>query len=186
MQIIERTAARPSAPTATSMPPAVSGLADGLAERLADGLAERLAGGRFARLTDASVLLQATGGNKEAFRQMLSVFLQIFPDMVERLQQVFAARNFTCLVQSVHSVKGCLFLIGAIGSAERMERIESIERGKTVLCGDIEFEKLMQELRLVIEEIKNELELAALPPERALTLMTNVKNLVPEAGVCRD
>ena len=39
-----------------------------------------------ARLTDSSVLLQAAGGNHAAFRDLLHLFMSIFPAMVQRLE----------------------------------------------------------------------------------------------------
>jgi two-component system sensor histidine kinase/response regulator len=109
------------------------------------------------RLTDPDVLLRATGGDRQACHRMLTLFLQIFPAMVLSLEQVFATGNRSCVAQAAHMVKGCLVLVGATGSAERVERIESAARYETAQCRLAEFEKTVQELRTVIEEIESEL-----------------------------
>jgi hypothetical protein len=111
---------------------------------------------RAAKLTDSAVLLRATSGNREAFHQIMSVFLRIFPGMVLSLEQLFEDGDLPDLAHSAHLVRGCLALVGANVSAERIARIESAARNRTPQCHLAEFEKTMQELRSVIDEIESE------------------------------
>lgn len=110
-----------------------------------------------ARLTDSTVLLQAAGGHTDAFRDLLHIFLSIFPDMLDRLDHFFAAGNFSRVVQQAHDVKGCLYLVGATRCAEKMESIEIAARHDRALCHSAEFEQLMDEMRSVIEEVEGDL-----------------------------
>lgn len=121
-----------------------------------------------ARLSDSTVLLQAAGGNRDAFRDLLHLFLSIFPDMVERLEIFFSAGNFPKVVQQAHNVKGCLYLVGAMRSAEKMESIEMAARHDRALCHGAEFEQLMDEMRSVIVEIEGDL-------SAAMTLLSTKK-----------
>lgn len=115
------------------------------------------------RLTDPSVLLQAAGDNEDAFFDLLRLFLTIFPAMLGRLEYFFAAADMPKVAQQAHSVKGCLYLVGAMDSAERLESIEMMARRDT-LCSGVEFEQLMGEMRSVIEEVEGDLNPAALLP----------------------
>ncbi len=114
------------------------------------------------RLTDPTMLLQAAGDNNEAFRDLLRLFLSIFPDMVERLEHVFAAEDVANVAQQAHCVKGCLYLVGAMRSADNVETIEMAARHDKVLCSGAEFEELMDEMRSVIVEVENDLKPAPL------------------------
>jgi HPt (histidine-containing phosphotransfer) domain-containing protein len=108
-------------------------------------------------LTDPTVLLQAAGDNKDAFCDLLRLFLSIFPAMVDRLEYFFAAADVPKVTQQAHGVKGCLYLVGAMRSAEKVEAIEMIARRDKVLCSSAEFEQLMGEMRSVIEEVESDL-----------------------------
>lgn len=121
-----------------------------------------------ARLTDSTVLLQATGGNIDVFRDLLHLFLSIFPDMVEQMSYFFAAGNFSRALQQAHDVKGCLYLVGATRCAERMESIEMAACRDRALCHSAEFEQLMDEMRSVIEEVENDLSSAMLLPPKEM------------------
>ncbi len=109
------------------------------------------------RLTDPTVLLQAAGDNKDAFCDLLRLFLSIFPAMVDRLEYFFAAADVPNVAQQAHGVKGCLYLVGAMRSAEKVEAIEMIARRDKALCSSAEFEQLMGEMRSVIEEVESDL-----------------------------
>jgi hypothetical protein len=109
------------------------------------------------RLTDPSVLLQAAGDNKAAFCDLLRLFLTIFPDMVGRLEYFYAAADVPKVAQQAHDVKGCLYMVGAMRSADKVEAIEMIARHDQALCPGAEFEQLMGEMRSVIEEVESDL-----------------------------
>ncbi len=116
------------------------------------------------RLIDSSVLLQAAGDKKEAFFDLLRLFLAIFPAMVARLEYFYAAADLPEVAQQAHGVKGCLYLVGAMRSAGKVEAIEMIARHDRVLCCSTEFEELMAEMHSVIEEVEGDLNPAALLP----------------------
>jgi hypothetical protein len=115
-----------------------------------------------ARLTDSTMLLQAASDNKDAFRDLLRLFIAIFPDMVDRLACFFAAEDVANVAQQAHCVKGCLYLVGAMHSADKVEVIEAAARHDKVLCSGAEFEELMDQMRSVIEEVENDLKPAPL------------------------
>jgi HPt (histidine-containing phosphotransfer) domain-containing protein len=119
-----------------------------------------------ARLTDSTMLLQAAGGSNDDFRDLLRLFLSIFPAMVDRLELFFADENMPEVAQQAHDVKGCLYLVGAMRSADRVESIEVAARHDRALCHGAEFEQLMDEMRSVIDEIEGDLNSATmLSPE---------------------
>ena len=91
---------------------------------------------------------------------LLHLFMSIFPAMVQRMELFFAAGNFPKVVQQAHELKGCLYLVGAMRSAERMDAIESAARHDRALCHGTEFEQLMDEMRSVIEEVEGDLMLS--------------------------
>jgi hypothetical protein len=66
------------------------------------------------------------------------------------------------VAQQAHCVKGCLYLVGAMHSADKVEVIEAAARHDKVLCSGAEFEELMDEMRSVIEEVENDLKPAPL------------------------
>ncbi len=103
------------------------------------------------------MLLQAAGGNKEAFRCLLRLFIAIFPDMVARLQHYFVAPDLPSLAQQAHCVKGCLYLVGAMSCADKVEAIEVAARHDKALCSRGEFEQLMDEMRSLIDEVEGDL-----------------------------
>jgi HPt (histidine-containing phosphotransfer) domain-containing protein len=109
------------------------------------------------RLTDPTVLLQAAGDNKDAFCDLLRLFLSIFPSMVDRLEHFYAAADVPKVAQQAHGVKGCLYLVGAMRSAEKVEAIEMVARRDKALYPSAEFEQLMGEMRCVIEEVNSDL-----------------------------
>jgi HPt (histidine-containing phosphotransfer) domain-containing protein len=115
------------------------------------------------RLTDQAMLLQAVGDNRDAFRDLLRLFIAIFPGMVNRLEDFFAAEDVANVAQQAHCVKGCLYLVGAMPSADKVEVIEAAARHDKVLCSCVEFERLMDEMRCVIAEVEGDLKPATLP-----------------------
>lgn len=108
------------------------------------------------------MLLQATGDNKDAFRDLLRLFVAIFPGVVDRLEHFFAAEDVANVVQQAHCVKGCLYLVGAMPSADKVEVIEMAARHDKALCSRLEFERLMDEMRCVIAEVEGDLKPAPL------------------------
>lgn len=114
------------------------------------------------RLTDQTMLLQAAGDNKDTFRDLLRLFVAIFPGMVDRLEHFFVAEDVANVVQQAHCVKGCLYLVGAMPSADKVEVIEMAARHDKALCSRLEFERLMDEMRCVIAEVEGDLKPAPL------------------------
>jgi len=109
------------------------------------------------RWTDPTMLLQAANGNQDVFCHLLRLFLAIFPEMVSRLAYFQAAADAANVAQQAHQVRGCLYLVGAMRSAEQVEAIEMMARHDKALCCSAEFEQLMGDMRSVIEEVESDL-----------------------------
>lgn len=109
------------------------------------------------KLTDPSVLMRAVEHNKESFDAMSHMFLRIFPEMIERLEEFVAIGNLIGIANEAHSLASCLFIAGATCIGEKMQALESDARQKAFNYSHAEFAEIKTTLLLVMEEVESNL-----------------------------
>lgn len=105
-------------------------------------------------LIKPEVLMRAVDNNTEVFLHLLGVFLRICPEMLDRLEQSIAAGNQASICQQAHSLKGCLLLIGAEPTSEKLNLMERAARNNEANCDPATFSSLRLEFDQVIAEVK--------------------------------
>lgn len=114
-------------------------------------------------LIEPDVLMRAVDNNTEVFVHLLGVFLRICPEMLDRLEQSHAAGNQASICQQAHSLKGCLLLIGAEHTSEKLNLMEKAARDNEANCDPAYFASLRAEFDLVIKEVQACLEKNTVP-----------------------
>lgn len=105
-------------------------------------------------LIKLEVLMRAEDNNTEVFVHLLGVFLRICPEMLDRLEQSVATGNQASICQQAHSLKGCLLLIGAEDTSEKLNSMERAARNNEANCDPAYFASLRQEFGQVISEVQ--------------------------------
>ncbi|MEB0010074.1 Hpt domain-containing protein [Glaciimonas sp. Gout2] len=109
------------------------------------------------KLTDPSILMRAVEHDEDAFDAMSRVFLRIYPEMIERLDEFVAIGNLKEIAHQAHSLANCLFIVGATCIGEKMQDIETDARQKLFKYSDAEFSEIKTMLLLVMQEVESNL-----------------------------
>ena len=105
-------------------------------------------------LIEPDVLMRAVDNNTSVFVHLLGVFLRICPEMLDRLEQSVTSGNQASICQQAHSLKGCLLLIGAERTSEKLNLMERAARNNEANCDPAYFASLRIEFDQVIAEVQ--------------------------------
>jgi len=80
---------------------------------------------------DLDSALQRLDGDRQLLREVIAMFLEDCPRLVEQIRSSLHNQDTTELRRSAHKLKGCVGYIGAYGVAQLSHRLECIaESGK--------------------------------------------------------
>jgi HPt (histidine-containing phosphotransfer) domain-containing protein len=110
-------------------------------------------------LVDWPSLRRRVGGDLGLLREMLSIFADEYPTMLDNLEQAIRRGDFVAAEKLSHKLKGSLLQFSARAAAETAARLEKMGKLKT-----------LDDAGTVLEELRRELE----------ELMLSLKALVSE------
>ena len=103
---------------------------------------------------DLAALLDQFGGLREVLREVIEVYLDRYPLMVDEVRRAVAFRDTALLGRTAHTLKGavCTFGVGAV-----TEAAAALERaGK---CGDLSrIDEMYARLDIEVDQLRTELQ----------------------------
>jgi two-component system sensor histidine kinase/response regulator len=90
--------------------------------------AGRGVGGEGRTIIDRSEALERVGGDVELLRELIEVFLQDCPRMMEEASEAMQAGDVAKLKRAAHSLKGSVGILGARAAFEAALRLETLTR----------------------------------------------------------
>lgn len=103
---------------------------------------------------DREAMLERMGGDQELLDEIVALFLDDGPKMLDRLREAVARREAGDIERAAHSLKGALLNMAADPVAEVALEIETMGRkGQVAPCGDVfatleeRMDRLQQQLR---------------------------------------
>lgn len=100
------------------------------------------------------VLLRAAGNSTPTFIHLLRTFLRIGPEMLQEMQDAFAAGDAKRLSYHAHSLKNCIALLGAQKESQMLTNLESSARKNDHSLDSLLFSQIVQQIHKVIHEVK--------------------------------
>ena len=141
---------------------------------------------------DASLLdfekgLSYLGGDEEAYREILSIFEQNSAEKIQKISDLFNARDLPHYVIEVHALKSTAMSIGAAQLSELAKELEAAGRSGDVETSKRENAALLRLYAAVAEAIRQYLSKtgAPLPEEPEAALLTEVAPELLEGYIAR-
>ena len=105
------------------------------------------------RRVDLETALHRLEGDRELLREIIAMFLQEHPSMIEQIRAAIAEQNAGALQRAAHKLKGCVGYIAADDLAQLAYRLECMGRAAALdRAGEC-----FNELLAVLEEVKQAL-----------------------------
>ena len=79
-------------------------------------------------LIDRATLLERVGGDEDLLREITSIFLSEYPELLREIAAGIAASDTQRIEQAAHSLKGSVSNFGAQAATESAHRLEIIGR----------------------------------------------------------
>ncbi|HTS47096.1 MAG TPA: response regulator [Bryobacteraceae bacterium] len=103
---------------------------------------------------DESLALSRVGGDRGLLREVTELFLNDYPDMLEKLRTAISARDASALEHYAHSLKGSVSTFGAKGAFDAALALE--KKGRSGELSDVE--EGLRQLEYALGTLKPELE----------------------------
>jgi HPt (histidine-containing phosphotransfer) domain-containing protein len=105
---------------------------------------------------DRAQALEATGGDEELLREIVSIFLEDYPRMVEELGNAIARGDVEAARRAAHTLKGSVAVLGGKALSAAAKEAEDCARAGDLDAAGSVFDRIEQEAaRLVrlLEEL---------------------------------
>jgi two-component system, sensor histidine kinase and response regulator len=102
------------------------------------------------RLAD---LMETVDGNEGLLRELIDVFLEDAPRLLDRVHGALVAGNSASLYRSVHTLKGSAGNFGAPAVVACALRLEAGARADDFHAAHIDFETLQKEMQALVADL---------------------------------
>jgi HPt (histidine-containing phosphotransfer) domain-containing protein len=92
-------------------------------------------------------------GDPELLRDLMAVFEEEFPAMLESLEQAIQNGDATGLERAAHKIKGSMLQFSGHGAAAAALQLEELGRNGTVAGAGIPLQQLKQETEVLVKTL---------------------------------
>jgi HPt (histidine-containing phosphotransfer) domain-containing protein len=102
---------------------------------------------------DPGSLWERVDGDPELLRDLMAVFEEEFPAMLESLEQAIQNGDATGLERAAHKIKGSMLQFSGHGAAAAALQLEELGRNGTVAGAGIPLQQLKQETEVLVKTL---------------------------------
>ena len=103
---------------------------------------------------DRTLALSRVGGDEDLLREIAELFLEDYPNLVEKIKDAVLARDAQGLERASHSLKGSVANFGAEPAYLAAMELERMGRSKDLRNVDSAYKKLDENLKLLRPELQ--------------------------------
>jgi HPt (histidine-containing phosphotransfer) domain-containing protein len=106
-------------------------------------------------VVDWEAALERVGGDEELFREIIGIFLEEYPSLVDSIRDAVRKQDAHALERSAHSLKGSVSNFGAPSATQAAFELEVMGRKGEIHSAPAIFERLEHELVTLHHALNN-------------------------------
>jgi HPt (histidine-containing phosphotransfer) domain-containing protein len=107
-----------------------------------------------APLIDRAILLDRVDGDEDLLREITSIFLEEYPELLREIQEGMTAGDANRVERASHSLKGSVSNFGAHAATQAAYRLEAIARKGSMEEAPAAYADLVSQLQLLQPALK--------------------------------
>ncbi|QDG51269.1 Hpt domain-containing protein [Persicimonas caeni] len=109
------------------------------------------------KVVDWDEALDRVAGSEETLDELVEIFLEQWPQMMDEIEQGVARADFTLLRRAAHTLKGSAAIFGARRVSHVASSLSQMGKNETLDGSDIALRELQDEMDKLVPELERRL-----------------------------